>query len=749
VDSLTEYLGGLAPDQLAHVITRRSESVMPPEPGTLTELAERLTTVYAMGSALIGLTLPAVQILETLTILGDGFRRDDLCRVLGLEDDDPHLATVLSQLAERALAWPEQDKIRVAPLNRLFPHPHGLGCPLSALLDPHRTNELKRIAKNIGVPVYGDKPEIIHELVQWLSRGENVRDLVATAPKQVQQLLETLAWKGPILDAEGYYGAQLQSTVRWASERGLLGSDGSWDSTAEIPGEVALALRGPDYRFPFDGTPPVGGTVPVGVDLVEREAAATAGTAVAMVAAALDEGAKRPIAILKTGGVGIRELRRLSKNVGETVERMRFWLELSFAAGLAGTGAGGLLPTEAYDDWSGLAPADQLLTLVTAWGSLPGTPLYPPTDAGPNAPAFSEAEDGSLLPVLREAVVAVAAGGPVGQGIPLVDQVVPLVRWLRPFAANAVEDLAPLVKALWQEAELLGLIAHGAASGLCRALDSEDQTALYDAALRMMPDAQTSVLLQADLTAVATGTPSGRLAALLDTMADRESRSGAWIWRFTSSSVRRAFDSGATAENLLTSLREVAVGGRLPQPLEYLIGDVARRHGTVRVRPAACCLRCDDPVLLNEILRAKGLAKLRLAAVSDTVLTSAVPVAATLEALRAAGYAPAAENEDGTPRLERVESERATNPAMLAGSGARTPGPPMGIFDEYPDELIDELMETYGAAVPAELLQTMRAIQSGAPLPAVSEPNELAAKLLSGGAKGPGNRGNRGRRPRR
>jgi len=60
-----------------------------------------------------------------------------------------------------------------------------------------------------------------------------------------------------------------------------------------------------------------------------------------------------------------------------------------------------------------------------------------------------------------------------------------------------------------------------------------------------MPQDRDTVLLQADLTAVVTGTPSAGLLELLDSAAGPESRSGAWTWRFSPASIRRALAAGA------------------------------------------------------------------------------------------------------------------------------------------------------------------------------------------------------------
>ncbi|MBM2622947.1 hypothetical protein JIG36_46355 [Actinoplanes sp. LDG1-06] len=63
--------------------------------------------------------------------------------------------------------------------------------------------------------------------------------------------------------------------------------------------------------------------------------------------------------------------------------------------------------------------------------------------------------------------------------------------------------------------------------------------------------------------------------------------------------------------------------------------------GRVLVRPVGCCLCSDDDTLLTEILDNRSLEPLGLVRLAPTVLASAEAPAATLTALRAAGYAPA------------------------------------------------------------------------------------------------------------
>lgn len=165
------------------------------------------------------------------------------------------------------------------------------------------------------------------------------------------------------------------------------------------------------------------------------------------------------------------------------------------------------------------------------------------------------------------------------------------------------------------------------------------------------------MLLQADLTAVAPGPLQRPLADMLGVLADVESKGGATVYRFTPGSVRRALDSGQTASDLHAFL---AAHSRtpVPQPLAYLIDDVARRHGHLRVGAASAYVRCDDDAVLSEILADKRAAALGLRRLAPTVLAAQADPAGLLEGLRAMGFAPAAESAEGDVLITRALAHR-------------------------------------------------------------------------------------------
>jgi hypothetical protein len=185
----------------------------------------------------------------------------------------------------------------------------------------------------------------------------------------------------------------------------------------------------------------------------------------------------------------------------------------------------------------------------------------------------------------------------------------------------------------------------------------------------VLPEPLDHVLLQADLTAVAPGPLEGSLAREIALMADVESTGGATVYRFTESTIRRALDAGRNATDILAMLTARS-RTPVPQPLEYLVNDAARRHGALRVGVASAYLRCDDPATLSAVLVDRRLAALRFTRIADTVIATASPVDLVLDRLRDAGYSPSAENAEGAVVIRRPGTRRtSTRPRPPRMSG--------------------------------------------------------------------------------
>ncbi|WP_157411082.1 helicase-associated domain-containing protein [Actinoplanes rectilineatus] len=661
--TLAAHLRTLTEDQLAGLVAMRRDATIEPVPKTVDKLAERLLHPSSMAGACALLALPQLQVGEAAAALGDGCTTVRLAGLLGVPEDDADLAGALRRLTALVLVWPRAGGLAAAHLSEMWPHPLGLGAGAADLLVTRNMTELRKLAKLYGVSATGrGKDELITALAGWLAEPENVRRLVAEAPAEVRGQLGDLARQSDSLF--GRPGAMFGSpgmVLPWAVERGLL-IRSMWN-VSEMPREVALALR-EGFRAPFRPRPPVVTLEPIDPAIVEREAAAAATETLAAITAVVEAMSAGPVPLLKTGGLGVRELRRIAKASGQDEDRTRLTVELLAAGGLTEASQAGLTPSTAYDDFGGAEPADQLLEVIEDWLTMPASPLAPPDPTGPSARIlYWDEEEELILTGLRALTMRTVLGVvPEGQATD-PGTLAARLSWESPVLTDqSDDDLERYVTGIWREAHRLALLAHGTMTTLGRVLFDGGRDAARGHAEAMLPRSRDSVLLPNDLTAVVTGTPSAALLALLDGIATQESRSGAWTWRFSPASVRAALDAGYGPEDLIARLTEAAEGGRVPQTLTYLIEDVARRHGRVQVRSAGCCLCSDDETLLTEILNTRSLRALELVRLAPTVLISAKAQADTLAALRAAGYAPSGIRADGSPMIEVPQRRRAAPP---------------------------------------------------------------------------------------
>ncbi len=177
-----------------------------------------------------------------------------------------------------------------------------------------------------------------------------------------------------------------------------------------------------------------------------------------------------------------------------------------------------------------------------------------------------------------------------------------------------------------------------------------------------MPEAVERIIMQADMTVLTPGPLVTELLRTLENLADLESPGLASVYRISTESLRRGMDSGMTAQEIKDFLHAHALG-EVPQAVDFLIDDVARRHGTLRSGTALAYVRCEDEALLAQAVAAVD--SLRLLA--PTVAISQQRLRLVLEELRSTGFAPAAEDEHGASIAVHPE------PALLPAPRAHAP----------------------------------------------------------------------------
>lgn len=677
---LIRWLGSLDADDLAGLITRRPDVTADRAPRDLTDLADLLMHRVGLARVLQGMPQPAVEVIEALQALlppaaatgDDGVDRTRLAEIFGREPDDPELDATLQVLAQRALAWTDGDRVFLLPaLQHAFMSPLGLGQPVADLLGEFSAAELRQLVKQLRLPSAGTEAELIAAATAWLAEPEHVTGLLKDAPGIMGTTLTEIADGPPFLDIPLLIGRS--DPVYWALAHGLL-VNCEYDRL-EMPREVGLAIRGAGWYAPFHPVPPSPRLTPIDPAAVRGEAGNAASDLLDRLAALAEECATAPAVILRTGGVGVRELRRLGKAIGVDEVMVRFLLELAVAADLIAPGSGGYRPTAVFRKWRAKEPARQLAAVLPAWYALPSITL----DGSPD-PALVPDEAGPVAVALRPVLLRVLDELPPSTGITETEAFFSLVRWSAPIPLVAVDEAPPLLEGLWNELVAVGACAHGAISPLGRALVEE--TPIVDAAGRMLRSVVGTARFQADLTVIVGGVPAPEVREILDASAGREARGAASIWRFSQKSIRRALDGGLSTVDLIARLRAIAAGGELPQPLEYLINDAGRQQGALRIRAVGCVVYADDADQVAELVGTRALSALALTPLAPTVLASAASPDATLEALRKAGYAPtvdgaamAVEAKTRPPRAVATPRKSAVDPAALARTllAARTP----------------------------------------------------------------------------
>lgn len=705
--SLAEALRGRDDASLAGLLRARPDLITP-VPTDLTQLATRAGTRASVLRALERLDRFALQTAEALAVAADPATYEEVLGLMAGDAGDPVVAAALPRavgaLREQALVWGGDDRLRLVRTARELlapsaqhPSPTGLGPAVQEATSGMSPGRIQEIVTTAGLATTHDAVSAVAALTGLFTDRERMAALLDQAPAESLEVLDRLVWGPPY----GQVTADPAPRLRWLLDRGLLLPTAP--GTVVLPREVALHLRaGRAHREPEPVPPAVETASAHRPEMVDATAAGQAYTALATVEELLKDWDEGGPAVLRAGGLSVRDLKRTAVALDVAEPVAAFWVELAYAAGLLasdGEADERYAPTPAYDEWLEQPVAQRWARLAEAWLAATRTPgVVGGRDAKDRTlSALGPGLDRSAAPEVRHRVLSLLAGLPAG-GAPSAEAVLERLRWERPLRGpQRGEDLrARLATWTLSEAELLGVTGRGALSAHGRALigapaphpageapagpgdklpvhhrhhppavreplSGAEQAVATAAAARvlapLLPEPLDHVLLQADLTAVAPGPLRRPLADMLGVLANVESKGGATVYRFTPASVRRALDAGRTASDLHAFL---AAHSRtpVPQPLAYLIDDVARKHGHLRVGAASAYVRCDDDALLSEILADRRAAALRLRRLAPTVLAAQADPATLLEGLRGMGFAPAAESAEGDVLITRADAHR-------------------------------------------------------------------------------------------
>jgi hypothetical protein len=700
-------LSGLSDVELHRLLERRPDLLSSPAPASFPELAGRAGTPASLAAALRTLDLGTLRLAELLAVVGLPTTVPALAEAAGPGLDPMRLEAGLTTLAGLGIALPSSDGTISGPpgLGAPFGRPGGLGPPVAELAKVGVSAErLERILGNLGVvrPAGTAKAALVRAVSAALASPEVVARAAAEADQDARRLLdEALATAGPITVMgvgygrfAGYADAEPAS---WLLERGLLLP--VTYSQLVVPREAALGLRG-GLVFPSWPEPPSAEALDPLPDGPARAAAAATRAVVAAegVCARLD---REPLPLVRAGTVAVRDLGRLARDLDLTDEELALLIDLLVETGILAVGGPfgqrslGLRPEA--DAWLSASRSRRWIDLVTAWRSAdlavedhlvtsdPGSRAAPTSDrARPLAGrrlAAAAARRRALLELLAASPGATALGG-----------LARLLAWRQPMvwpdpAGGGPDDLEATVRAVLDTAAFLGVaVTEGrqAQAGLATRewLAGKAWPAGLAEVVEALPDGPDHFLLAGDLTVVAPGGLAPGVETRLAGLADREA-AGSGIWRIHDASLRRAFDEGRTADEVLEFLRRHS-STPLPQALEYLVADVARRHGRLRVGGATTYLR-GDPAMVAGAVRSAAGRRLGLRELAPGVAVTGRSQRELLAALRKAGEAPLAEEADGSPRPEGSRPVRHVQRAAADRVGRAAAAPNGHAADRTPE----------------------------------------------------------------
>ncbi len=633
----TSYVGWLRAqdDEWLSELIRLRPDVARPSPSDLATLAGRLIGQVSISRALDQLDAGVLQVIEALLVLPNPVAAKQLrSSFTGPSSSD--LSRSIEQLFRLGLVWGTDDALHVLEgVRPLISYPCGLGRPWLELTGRPEPDAGFFAAALAGLTTSE------RALAARLSEGPPLGTLPG-------------GWD-PNEEPPGTINRLVQRSILFRIN----------ESTVELPREFGLALR---------GDAPFGAVRPRPVPAAGRiEPAALTKLTVGAVLGVLQHVEDLLTAldldhagVLRSGGIGVRDHRRLAKAAHVDEPTAALLLELALAAELIGiTGDGEhWLPTRMFDAWLTQPLADRWATLARAWLSTNRQPgLAGRRDGAGRALApLSPELTRHGAPGARRAVLAPLLGTRRGTTWPPED-LVALLAWTAPrrgpefsFAARSALD----------EARLIGILAGDALTAAGRALfggdadgaGSADTADLRRTVAAILPPLIDHILVQPDLTAVAPGPLEPELARSLALVADIESSGGATVYRISDTSLRRSLDAGWSAQDVHT-LFATHSRTAVPQTLTYLIDDIARRHGGLRVGGTSTYLRSDDETLIAQVTADRRLEEYALRMLAPGVLISPADPDELLGGLRSAGYAPAPESSAGVVVAGLVARQRA------------------------------------------------------------------------------------------
>ncbi|AUZ86637.1 hypothetical protein CVO76_02525, partial [Arthrobacter agilis] len=451
IRALADQLALRSDDELRRLLAVRPDLILPPVPD-FAALAARASTRVSLQRALDNIARPGLQVLEAIVVLseddGSAVPRERLAAAFadGAADD---LDIIIADLLEQALVTgsPAEGFLPVGALaDALGPYPAGLGRPFRVLAR--------------SIPRYG--PALVHA-VQLLDAAADTGAMTSAAAAQALQEVtaDPVLWRRVLADAPDGAATLLarlrdvpvgstatggdggaSPAVRWLLDRCLLAPLDALH--VELPRGVGMALRGHAVFPSLELAPPTGTDRSTRASLRDNAAFGAVAETLRLITALLWSVASTPVATLRSGGVGVRELRRV-REVLRVEDREAAWLlELASAVGLLTLDPDdSRWKTSRLEAWEALDRDAQWLLLVEGWLAVDRAPalIGSRLPDGTSVNALAAEASRPDAPMVRQRLLAVATElSGAGQG-----------------AAPAAEDGRPGAVPVLTEQSVIGL----------------------------------------------------------------------------------------------------------------------------------------------------------------------------------------------------------------------------------------------------------------------------------------------------
>ena len=607
-NSLSDALRSKSDEQIQALFTARADLISP-VPSDIAALAARANSMPSVMRACEALNKWQFDILTAFCALNEPATTNELLALLKVDElTRKSVMRAIDELEVRALIYHDGSGWRVPTSVRTL----------------------------IGETPAGLGPRSTHPLDFAI---------LEKAPKGAVEVLERMMWgppKGQVADIK-----KVPAPIKWLLENKFLLAFDSQHLL--LPREVALHLRaGQLFKELTPHQPALSGKKRKRAE-ADQAAIANISTVVRWVEELGHNWSDEPPTALRSGGLGVRDLKRTTEHLGIDAEATAFVAELAYVAGLIVIDVDdSILPTSAFDIWLSRSVEEQWHTLASLWLETSRMSGLIGRGDVKNVAALGPELDRPGVSTLKKSVLALLAQEP--ELDPEPNSIHEALTWLSPARANA-----EYTSWIMREAEWLGITGQGVISTFGSRLLQHEALGINDA----LPKPVDHILIQSDNSAIAPGPLTLDIATTMGTIADIESRGGATVFRFTEKTIRRGLDHGQTGETITDFLRKTSKTP-LPQPLEYLISDVAKRHGKLRAGVAHSYLRCEDEGVIAQILHDRALEGYGLRKLAPQVLITDSDLSELMTALRDAGYLPAAENETGillsAPKVRRSQS---------------------------------------------------------------------------------------------